>query len=132
MALNVILYSKQRSERISFNNIDEFVADEIEHTFLRKCDVVNFRSGGARILISKQTRDALDVLVSKYDDVTKRRIRKLKGFISKQADTDIFYYFNENKPNIVERRTAIDFLLADTDDGFFRNIPHACFVSPAM
>jgi hypothetical protein len=36
MALNVILYSKQRSERISFNNIDEVIADEIEHTFLRK------------------------------------------------------------------------------------------------
>ncbi|MBQ5728121.1 MAG: hypothetical protein IIV56_04285, partial [Mailhella sp.] len=28
---------------------------------------------------------------------------------------DIFYYFNENKTDIVERRTAIDFLLADTD-----------------
>ena len=121
MTLNVILYSKQKSERISFNNIDKFVADEIEHTFLRKCDVVTFRSGGARILASKQTRDALDVLVRKYDDVTNRHIRKLKGFISKLTDTDIFYYFNENKPNIVDRRTAIDFLLADTESKLIHN-----------
>jgi hypothetical protein len=121
MILNVILYSKQKSQRISFNNIDEVVADEIEHTFLRECDVVNFRSGGARILASKQTRDALDVLVSKYDDVTKYHIRKLKGYISKLTDTDIFYYFNENKPNIVDRRTAIDFMLADTDSKLIHN-----------
>lgn len=114
MTLNVILYSKQKFERIIFENIDEYVANEIEHTYLRKCDVVIFRSGGARILASKQTRDALDVLEKKYDDVTKRHIRKLKGFISKLTDTDIFYYFNEDKTNIVERRTAIDFLMADT------------------
>ena len=121
MTLNVILYSKQKTQRISFVNIDDVVADEIEHTFLRKCDVENFCSGGARILASKQTHDALDALVRKYDDVTKYHIRKLKGFISKLTDTDIFYYFNENKPNIVDRRTAIDFLLADTDSKLIHN-----------
>ena len=104
------------------------MTSEIEHTFLRKCDVESLRTGGAWIWASQQTRDALHALEKKYDIATKSHIRKLKGFISKLSDTDVFYYFNEKKTNIVERRTAIDCLMSDPSNNIsFKIIQNKTF-----
>jgi len=113
MTLYVLLYSYKKSVRIIYTDTDGVMTNEIEHTFIRKCDVVSLRTGGARIRASQQTRNALNALEIKYDIITKYHIRKLNGFISKLADNDEFYFFNEAKTNVVERRTAISCLKAD-------------------
>lgn len=125
MILNVLLYSKQRSQRIIYEDIDGIMTSEIEQTFRRKCDVVSLRTGGARIRASQKTRDALSVLEEKYDDASKRHIRKLKAFISKLTDTDEFYFFNEDKTTIVERRTAIACLRSDVGNGLSFELFHS-------
>ena len=116
MILSILLYSKQKNERIIYKDMDGIMTSEIELTFLRKCDVMCLRAGGAKIRASQKSRDVLDALEKKYDVVTKCRIRKLKGFISKLAETDEFYFFNEAKTNVVERRTAIDYLNANASN----------------
>ena len=108
--LKVILYSTQRSQRILYKDIDGVMTSEIDRTYCRKCEVLSIRPGGARIKVSEITRNALFTLEQKYDQTTNFHIRKLRGFISKLKDGDYFYYFNEEKTSIVERRVAINCL----------------------
>lgn len=108
--LKVILYSTQKSQRILYTDMDGVMTSEIDHTYCRKCEVFSLRPGGARIKVNAVTRNALLTLEQKYDKATGFHIRKLRGFISKLKDGDTFYYFNEDKTSIAERRIAIDCL----------------------
>lgn len=106
--LKILLYSICCTKRIAYEDADGVMNDEIENTYLRRCHVDTLMNGGAKIEVSQQTRDALQELETKYDISTKHHIRKLRGFISKMADGDYFYFFNEDKTSVVERRTAMD------------------------
>lgn len=108
--LRILLYSRCKTQRIAFSDAGGVMAAEIEHTFTRECKVLMLRQGGARIEVCEQTRQALGALQAKYDKVTRRHIRKLMGFLKGLADSDFFYFFNEDKTTVVERRTAIDCL----------------------
>lgn len=112
--LKVLLYSTLSTQRIIYASTDGVMTVEIEQTFLRKCKIGNYMAGGARVVVCKQTRDALQELEDKYDVATKHHIRKLRGFISKLADGAFFYFFNEDKATVVERRTAMDCINAVT------------------
>lgn len=111
-ALDILLYSTCDTRHLIYKDTDGMMTNEIELTMLHKCSVKHYMAGGARITVCQKTRDALQALEDKYDTCTGRHIRKLKGFISKLADGDCFYYFNKDKTSIVERRTAIDCLNA--------------------
>ncbi|NPD80678.1 hypothetical protein HPS57_01595 [Prevotella sp. PINT] len=104
--LRIILYSTQKSQRILYQDADGVMTSEIEKAYFTGCEVEHRNSAWARILVSDKTRGALKILETKYDRSTGRHIRKLHGFISKLADGDVFYYFNEDKASVVERRTA--------------------------
>ena len=105
--IKVILYSKENSKRIVFRDATEVLASEIEQTYYHNCDVEQFLSGGARILVNERTRKALLALEKKYEIETKFHIRKLYAFISKSQDGESFYFFNEKKATLFERRAAI-------------------------
>ena len=47
--LKVLLYSKQKTQRIVYDDQDGVMTTEIGQTFLRKCDVLFLRNGGAKI-----------------------------------------------------------------------------------
>lgn len=106
--LKIILYSTQKSQRIIYQDNDGIMTSEIEQTYLRKCEIEHCNTAWARIIVSDKTRCALKELEQKYDTVTGKHIRKLYGFISKLADGEVFYYINEDKASIVERRTTYD------------------------
>lgn len=106
--IKILLYSLQETKRIIYEDSDGAMIADIEETYLRRCKVENCMGGGAKIEVCQQTRNALQDLESKYDVATKFHIRKLRGFISKLEDGDFFYFFNEDKTSVVERRTAID------------------------
>ena len=106
--LNIILYSSKKSQRIVYQDNDGIMTSEIEETFLRRCEVVHCNSAWARIIVSDTTRESLKFLEQKYDSETGRHIRKLYGFISKLPDGEVFFYLNEDKASVVERRTAYD------------------------
>ena len=106
--LKIILYSSNKSQRIVYQDNDGIMTSEIEETFLNRCEVVHSNSAWARIIVSDTTREALKSLEQKYDIETGRHIRKLYGFISKLPDGEVFYYLNENKTSVVERRTSYD------------------------
>ena len=106
--LKIILYSTKKSQRIIYQDNDGVMNSEIEQTYLRKCEIDHCNTAWARIIVSDKTRCALKELEQKYDTVTGKHIRKLYGFISKLADGEVFYYINEDKASIVERRTAYD------------------------
>lgn len=106
--LKVILYSSQKSQRIIYQDSDGIMTSEIENAFLHSCEVEHMNTSWARVIMSIKTRQALKELEQNYDIVTGRHIRKLYGFISKLADGEVFYYLNEDKASIVERRTAYD------------------------
>lgn len=106
--LKIILYSTQKSQRIIYLDIDGIMTSEIEQTYLRKCEIEHCNTAWARIIVSDKTRCALKELEQKYDTVTGKHIRKLYGFISKLSDGEVFYYLNEDKASVVERRTACD------------------------
>ncbi len=108
--LRVILYSKQRTQRILYVDADGVMTSDIERTYRSECDVESCRPGGVRIRVNEVTRNALMALERKYDQMSKCHIRKLRGFISKLQDGDSFYYFNEEKTSIVERRIAFNLL----------------------
>lgn len=50
--LKVLLYFKQKTQRIVYDDQDGIMTTEIENTFLRKCDVLMLRNGGARVNVS--------------------------------------------------------------------------------
>lgn len=106
--LKIILYSSQKSQRIIYQDNDGIMTSEIEQTYLRKCEIEHCNTAWARIIVSDKTRCALKELEQKYDTVTGNHIRKLYGFISKLSDGEVFYYLNEDKASVVERRTACD------------------------
>lgn len=106
--LKILLYSLKEAKRIIYEDSDGAMIADIEKTYLRKCKVKNYIGGGAKIEVCQQTRDVLQELESKYDVTTKFHIRKLRGFISKLQDGEFFYFFNEDKASVVERRTAMD------------------------
>ena len=106
--LKIILYSTQKSQRIIYQDNDGIMTSEIEQTYLRKCEIEHCNTAWARIIVSDKTRCALKELEQKYDTVTGKHIRKLYGFISKLSDGEVFYYINEDKASVVERRTAYD------------------------
>lgn len=106
--LKIILYSTQKSQRIIYQDNDGIMTSEIEQTYLRKCEIEHCNTAWARIIVSDKTRCALKELEKKYDTVTGKHIRKLYGFISKLSDGEVFYYINEDKASVVERRTAYD------------------------
>ena len=105
--LKVLLYSTHDTQRYLYHDMDGCLTAEIDSTFRTKCKVKSLRNHGALIEVCSNTRDAIQVLEDKYDSATKYHIRKLKGFISKLQDGDLFYYFNEDTTSIVERKTAI-------------------------
>lgn len=113
--LKVILYSTQDSKSLIYIDTDGVMTSEIERVYTKECDIACLRTGGARIKVSEKTRDTLLALEQKYDQSTKFHIRKLRGFISKLKDGECFYYFNKDKPSIVERRTAINCLKLETN-----------------
>ena len=108
--LKIILYSTQKSQRVVYQDADGVMTSEIENTYFSACEVEHRNSAWARIIVSDKTKNALKALETKYDQATRWHIRKLYGFISKFADGDVFYYFNEEKASVVERRTACDCL----------------------
>lgn len=105
--LSVLLYSKSKTQRILYCDQDGMMTTEIEHSFLRECDVLFLRNGGAKINVSEKTKAALTALQIKYDKASHQRIRKLLGFLKGLFDGEFFYYFNEDKASIAERKTAI-------------------------
>lgn len=105
--LSVLLYSNSKKQRILYSDDDGVMTTEIEQTFMRQCDVLSLRHTGARINVSDKTLDALQVLQAKYDHATGSHIRKLLGFVRRLAIGEYFYYFNEEKTSVAERRTAI-------------------------
>lgn len=109
-SVRILLYSKDKTQRILFSDADDVMATEIEYTFTRMCKTRMLRTGGAQIEVCEKTIQALDTLQAKYDKATKRHIRKLLGFLNGLPDGDFFYFFNEDKTTVVERRTAIDCL----------------------
>lgn len=122
--LKVILYSTQKSLRILYTDTDGIMTSDIENVYCCKCEVLSLRLGGARIKVSNTTRTALLDLEQKYDRATNFHIRKLRGFISKLKDGDYFYYFNEDKTSIVERRIAINCLKLEANGMPFSLILH--------
>lgn len=106
--INILLYSRQDTKRIIYEDSDGAMIADIVKTYMRRCKVKTYMCGGAMIEVCKQTRNALQNLESKYDSATKFHIRKLRGFISKLEDGDFFYFFNEDNASVVERRTAMD------------------------
>lgn len=106
--INIILYSPQNTKRIMYEDVDGVMTTEIENTYLQRCKVKHYMRGGAKIEVCQQTREALQGLESKYDLATKYHIRKLRSFISKLEDGEFFYFFNEDKTSVVERRTAMN------------------------
>ena len=106
--LKIILYSSKKSQRVVYQDSDGIMTSEIEETFLKRCEVVHCNSAWARIIASDITRESLKYLKQKYDIETGKHIRKLYGFISKLPDGEVFYYLNEDKASVVERRTAYD------------------------
>lgn len=110
--LKVLLYSILNTQRIDYNDTHGAMIAEIEGTYFHKCKVLNYMNGGARIKVCSETRKALQDLEKKYDNATNRHIRKLNGFLAKLSDGDCFYYFNEEKTSVVERKTAIACLKA--------------------
>lgn len=106
--LKILLYSRLDTRRIIYEDSDGVMIADIERTYLQGCKVEYCMCGGAKIEVCEQTRNALQDLETKYDSATQFHIRKLKGFISKLVDGDFFYFFNEDKTTVVERRTAID------------------------
>ena len=54
--LKVLLYSKQKTQRIVYDDQDGVMTTEIGQTFLRKCDVLFLRNGGARINVSERQK----------------------------------------------------------------------------
>lgn len=107
-SINILLYSVKGTLRLSYNDSDGKMTTEIERTFMRRCNIKHMNSAWAFIEVCPQTRCAVEELTQKFDEFTGRRIRKLKGFIDKLQDNDHFYFFNEMKASVVERRTAID------------------------
>ena len=105
--LRMLLYSKSKKQRILFSDNDSVMTTEIEQTFMKHCDVLSLRHTGARINVSDKTIDALQVLQAKYDHATGFHIRKLLGFVRNLSMGEYFYYFNEEKTSVAERRTAI-------------------------
>ena len=99
--LKIILYSTQKSQRIVYQDADGVMTSEIENTYFSACEVEHRNSAWARIIVSDKTKNALKALETKYDQATRWHIRKLYGFISKFADGDVFYYFNEEKASVV-------------------------------
>ena len=103
----MLLYSKSKKQRILFSDNDSVMTTEIEQTFMSHCDVLSLRHTGARINVSDKTIDALQVLQANYDHATGFHIRKLLGFVRSLSMGEYFYYFNEEKTSVAERRTAI-------------------------
>lgn len=122
--LKVLLYSKQKTQRIVYDDHDGIMTTEIEKTFLRKCEVLMLRNGGARINVSDKTKNALAALQTKYDDTSRYHIRKLLGFLKGLSEGEYFYYFNEDKASVVERRTAIKCLQLASKSKAFSLIRH--------
>lgn len=85
---------------------------EIEKTLMSQCKILDLRYTGARIEVCDKTRNALLALQNKYDKASGFHIRKLMGFLKGLTDGDFFYYFDEEKTSIVERKTAIGCLMA--------------------
>lgn len=105
--IRVILYSKEKKERIVFQDISDTLVLEIEQTYCHKCDVEQLLLGGARILVNECTRQALLALEKKYETATKLHIRKLYAFVAKLKEGESFYFFNEEKTTYFERRVAL-------------------------
>lgn len=82
---------------------------------MSQCKILDLRHTGARIEVCDKTRTALLALQNKYDKASKSHIRKLMGFLKGLTDGDFFYYFDEEKTSVVERKTAIDYLRAIKD-----------------
>ena len=68
--LRVILYSKQRTQRILYVDADGVMTSDIELTYRRECDVESCRPGGVRIRVNEVTRNALMALERKYDQMS--------------------------------------------------------------
>lgn len=101
--LTVLLYSTQQSQRIKYTDSDGVMTAEIHSTYLKKCEVLDCRPNGARIMVCAKTRQALLALEQKYEQATKSHIRKLLGFLSKLKDGDYFYYFKLKEPIVNEQ-----------------------------
>jgi len=105
--LKLLLYSIKATKRLIYNDEDGVLTTEIDYTLRNKCNVRCLRSHGALIEVCQETRDVLQKLQDKYDTATGCSIRRLKGFISNLKDGDLFYYFDEDRTSVVERRAAI-------------------------
>lgn len=102
--LKVILYSKLQKKRIIYSDTDGVMISEIEKTLMSQCKILDLRYTGARIEVCDKTRNALLALQNKYDKASGFHIRKLMGFLKGLTDGDFFYYFDEEKTSIVERK----------------------------
>lgn len=100
--LKVLLYSKQKTQRIVYDDQDGIMTTEIEKTFLRKCEVLMLRNGGAKINVSDKTKNALAVLQTKYDNASRYHIRKLLGFLKGLSEGEYFYYLMKTKPLLLK------------------------------
>ncbi len=105
--LDILLYSSDKSQLLSYQDNDGKMTTEIEFTFTHNCKIVYAIEKWALIEVCDKTHNALKALENKYDIETKRHIRKLHGFISKMHDGEYFYYMNKDEVSIVERKAAI-------------------------
>lgn len=105
--LNVLLYSTLDTQRYVYKDTDGVLVADIDSTFRNKCSVRSLRNHGALVEVCSETREALQELENKYDITTHFHIRKLKAFISNLSDGQYFYYFDEQRTSVVERKTAI-------------------------
>lgn len=105
--LKVLLYSTLDTQRYVYKDTDGVLTVDIDSTLRNKCKVRSLRNYGALIEVCPETREALQELENKYDITTHFHIRKLKAFISKLPDGQYFYYFDEQRTSVVERKTAI-------------------------
>ena len=63
--IKILLYSRQDTKRIIYEDSDGVMIADIVKTYLRRCKVKNYMCGGAKIEVCQQTRDALQDLETK-------------------------------------------------------------------
>ena len=71
--IKIILYSIENSKRIVFRDVTEVLASEIEQTYYHNCEVKQFRTGGARVLVNERAHKALFSLGFPMPILKKRR-----------------------------------------------------------
>jgi hypothetical protein len=113
--LRVLLYTTKGSYSRCFHDEDGVMTSEIEDTFIDKCDIEIYPKGGSRLKNTQKTRDAISSLISKYQlqDIAIKGLDVTK----KLEEGEFFYFFNGDKTDIVNRRTAIECLNVQSKSG---------------